>query len=46
MLRGLSKRLIERALETELTVHLGHQPGGVAGNPAAKEQQKQKDRTS
>jgi putative transposase len=32
MLRGLTKSLIERALEAELTVHLGHEAGKAVGN--------------
>jgi putative transposase len=34
MLRGLTKSLIERALEAELTVHLGHELGKTIGNEA------------
>lgn len=34
MLRQLSKQLIERALEAEMTEHLGHDKGGVVINPA------------
>ncbi len=33
VLRQLSKQLIERVLETELTEHLGHEPGEVVINP-------------
>ena len=33
VLRQLSKQLIERVLETELTEHLGHDPGEVVINP-------------
>ena len=33
VLRELSKQLIERALEAELTEHLGHEPGEVVINP-------------
>ena len=33
VLRQLSKQLIERALEAELTEHLGHEPGEVVINP-------------
>ena len=33
VLRQLSKRLIERALEAELTEHLGHDRDGVVINP-------------
>lgn len=33
VLRQLSKQLIERALEAELTGHLGHEPGEVVINP-------------
>lgn len=33
VLRQLSKQLIERVLETELTEHLGHGPGKVVINP-------------
>ena len=34
VLRQLSKQLIERALEAEITEHLGHENGGVVINPA------------
>jgi len=33
ILKGLSKRLLERALEAEMTEHLGHDKGGVVINP-------------
>lgn len=33
VLRQLSKQLIERVLEAELTEHLGHEPGEVVINP-------------
>ena len=45
VLRELSKQLIERALEAELTEHLGHEPGEVVINPEGnvRNRVKQKD---
>ncbi len=36
LLKHLTKMLVERALETEMTEHLGHDRSGVVTNPAGK----------
>ena len=44
LLKQLTKRLVERALEAEMTEHLGHPKNASVANPAGNAQrQKQKD---